>query len=86
MLETHLFGKRGLRSKRTRKLADQIANREVNIIQAWVSRMNIEFDNTSTKEEREKQLMEAIRNRMTEIYRKAGEAQERADNPGAGNV
>jgi phage-related protein len=85
MLHTRLFGKRGLRSKRTMRLADQIANREVNIIQAWVSRMNLKFDNTSTKEAREKQLMEAIKNRMMEIYRRAGEAQERADNPGGSN-
>jgi Domain of unknown function (DUF4157) len=86
LLETHLFGKRGLRSKRTMRLADQIANREANIIQAWVSRMNIEFDNTSTKEERERQLMEAIRKRMTEIYRRAGAAQERLDTPGGSDA
>jgi hypothetical protein len=64
------------------RFAEQIANREVNIIQAWVSRMDIDFDSTSTKEERERQLMDAIRKRMTEIYRKAGTAQQLTSDSG----
>ena len=83
ILKSHLYGPRGVSSKPRMRRAELLANREVNVIQAWVSRMDIVFDDDATKEEREQQLMDEITKRMMEIYRKAAMQQQASGGAGS---
>jgi hypothetical protein len=70
-LWSRLYGRRAMKSKSRIRSAEQLANREINLIQAWVRRMDIKFEENASREAHEERLMDAIRTRMNEIYRRA---------------
>jgi hypothetical protein len=72
-LKAHLFGKRGLKSPKSLKMADDLADREVELIKLWVSKLDLDLDSESTAEQHKQKLFDAIEARMTEIYRKAAQ-------------
>ncbi|MCX5440326.1 DUF4157 domain-containing protein [Streptomyces sp. NBC_00063] len=66
-LQSQLFG-RGLRSPKSIAMAESIAEREVAIIRAWISRLNVVVDDPSSKQAVLERIKSEIRAKMEALY------------------
>jgi hypothetical protein len=66
-LQSQLFG-RGLRSPKSIAMAESIAEREVAIIRAWISQLNVVVDDPSSKQAVLERIKSEIRAKMEALY------------------
>ncbi|MEU6224206.1 DUF4157 domain-containing protein [Streptomyces sp. NPDC047042] len=67
-LRSYLFGKRGLKSQASIDRAESIAEREVDIIRAWIGHLNVVVDDPASKREVLQKIKGVIREKMEELY------------------
>jgi hypothetical protein len=66
-LQSQLFG-RGLRSPKSIAMAESIAEREVAIIRAWISQLNVVVEDPSSKQAVLERIKSEIRAKMEALY------------------